>query len=287
MSPAEASPTLVAGAGQAYLRLTLLGSKAARFARPGAKFRVSSALKFSGAQRIGVLCYGKTTRMSAQGDWPNPGFDGGFLPVRRVVTRKGFTAEWSAPFIARGVRAQAPASSIHGLDATLLGISFIELADPYQSVSRSLKYLLLFVGLVFLSYFTFEVTSGKRAHPAQYLLVGIAQTIFYLLLLSLAERVGFDWGFLAAGLATVLLLAVNAAWVFASRLQGFRALGVFSLLYGLIYYLLRAEDSALLVGSIASFLAVAAVMYLTREIDWHGVVSSPAEAAGPASMNLD
>ena len=88
--------------------------------------------------------------------------------------------------------------------------------DSYQSVNRSLKYVLLFEGLVFLTYFTFEVTSGRRVHPAQYVLVGVAQIIFYLLLLSLSEKVGFDVGFLIAGAATVGLLSVNAKWIFRS-----------------------------------------------------------------------
>ena len=173
------------------------------------------------------------------------------------------------PFIARGVRAEGPADLITGLDATSLGVSFIELADPYQSVNRSLKYAPLFLGLVFLSYFVFEATTRKRVHPAQYVLVGVAQTIFYLLLLSIAERIGFGFGFLLAGAATVMLLSVNAAWIFTSRLQGIRALVIFTLLYLLIYMLLRLEDNALLVGAIASFLAVAAVMYFTRGIDWY------------------
>ena len=135
---------------------------------------------------------------------------------------------------------------------------------------RSLKYLPLFLGLVFLSYFIFEVTTGKRVHPAQYILVGVAQIIFYLLLLSVAERIGFGLGFLLAGGATVMLLSTNAGWIFASRLQGIRAFAIFSLLYVLIYLLLRLEDNALLVGAIASFLAVAAAMYFSRGIDWHG-----------------
>ena len=145
-------------------------------------------LRFSGAERIAVLAYGKTTHLTAQGDWRSPGFDGGILPVSRSISNSGFTAEWSVPFIARGVRAEGPSESITGLDATALGISFIEVADPYQSVNRSLKYVLLFLGLVFLSYFIFEVTTGKRVHPAQYILVGIAQIIFYLLLLSLRKE---------------------------------------------------------------------------------------------------
>jgi inner membrane protein len=226
-----------------------------------------------------VLAYGKSTHFTAQGDWPSPGFDGGFLPVKRVISPQGFTGEWSIPFIARGTPAEGTNIAVSGIDHTAMGISFIEVADPYQSVSRSLKYALLFVGLLFLSYFVFEGTSGRRVHPAQYLLVGIAHMIFYLLLLSLAERIGFDWAFLMAGGATVLLLSANAMWIFASRPQGLRALFVFSLLYFFIYLLLRLEDNALLVGAVASFLAVAAVMYFTRNIDWYSPIS--ADGANP------
>jgi inner membrane protein involved in colicin E2 resistance len=150
----------------------------------------------------------------------------------------------------------------------------IRLVDSYRSVTRSLKYVLLFVGLVFLSYFIFEATSGKRVHPAQYVLVGTAQIIFFLLLLSLAEKIGFDWAFLIAGVSTVGLLSANAGWVFTSRVLGMRALATFSLLYVLIYLLLRLEDDALLIGSIASFAAVAAAMYFTRGLDWYSPFSN-------------
>ena len=271
LAPAEVAENLALGGkdGNQHNKLVLLGARPGEIARPNAAFHATSVLRFSGAERISVLAYGKTTHLTAQGDWPNPGFDGGILPVRRNISNRGFTAEWSVPFIARGVRSEWPSDSLQGLNTTALGISFAELADPYQSVSRSLKYVLLFLGLVFLSYFIFEVTRDKRVHPAQYLLVGMAQIIFYLLLLSLAERIGFDLGFLAAGVCTVGLLSANAGWVFSSRMEGVRAMAILAPLYGLIYLLLRLEDNALLVGAIASFLAVAAVMYFTRRIDWY------------------
>jgi inner membrane protein len=282
MAPAHISANMNFNPDQGQAAsLTLFGTGVDSVAKPGAQFNISTALRFSGAQRLAILSYGKTTSLTTQGDWPNPSFDGGFLPVTRTVTRNGFSADWSVPFIARGVGAEGTASSIRSLDATALGVSFIEMADPYQSVTRSLKYLLLFLGLVFLSYFVFEVTTGKRVHPAQYVLVGIAQVIFYLLLLSLAERIGFDFGFLLAGGATVILLAANTGWIFASRLQGLRALGVFGLLYTLIYLLLRLEDDALLVGAIASFLAVAAVMYFTRRIDWYSSLPGTPQSNSP------
>jgi inner membrane protein len=248
-------------------------------AAPISKFQATATLRFSGAQRIAVLAYGKTTHLAMEGDWPDPSFDGGFLPVKRTISGQGFSGEWSVPFIARGVRAEGQASLINGLQATAMGVSFVDLADPYQSVNRSLKYALLFLGLLFLSYFVFEVTTGKRVHPAQYVLVGVAQIIFYLLLLSFAERIGFDLGFLVAGAATVILLSANAGWIFASRVQGLRALVCFSLLYTLIYLLLRLEDNALLVGAVASFLAVAAAMYFTRKIDWYSSLPSGSSQA--------
>jgi inner membrane protein involved in colicin E2 resistance len=180
-------------------------------------------------------------------------------------------------FFVRGVvderaqRAENAARQVNGNASshqTLFGSS-IRVADTYQSVTRSLKYVPLFLGLVFLTYFVFEATSNKRVHPAQYILVGTAQIIFFLLLLSLAEKIGFDFAFLLAGGGTVTLLSANAGWIFCSRLQGTRASAIFSLLYMLIYLLLRLQDDALLIGAISSFLAVAAAMYFTRGIDWY------------------
>jgi inner membrane protein len=174
-------------------------------------------------------------------------------------------------------RSQEPEHAVqqakdHAGPQMLLG-STIKLVDSYRAVNRSLKYALLFLGLVFITYFVFEATTGKRVHPAQYVLVGTAQLIFYLLLLSLSEKIGFDFAFLLAGGATVGLLATNAGWVFVSRLQGVRALVVFTLLYTLIYLLLRLQDDALLIGAVSSFLAVASVMYFTRKIDWYSSLS--------------
>ena len=165
----------------------------------------------------------------------------------------------------------------------------IRLADSYRSTRRSLHYIALFLGLVFLTYFLFEVLTGRKVHPAQYALVGIAQIIFYLLLLSLAEHLGFDLSFLVAGASTVALFSINVKWLFRSRKLALRSLAVFTLLYAFIYVLLRVEAYALLVGAIASFVAVAAAMYITRNVDWYSSGASafqsataPFPAAAPA-----
>jgi inner membrane protein len=215
LAPATIAEDLNLGADLTHsLKLTLFGTQAAGI-QPNTQFTATASMRFSGAQRIALLAYGKTTHLAMQGDWANPSFDGGFLPVSRSVSPAGFVADWTVPFIARGVRAEGDRTSISGLDATALGVSFIELAD------------------------------------------------------------GFDFGFLIAGVATVALLSINAGWIFASRIQAVRAGIVFTLLYTLIYLLLRLEDNALLVGAVASFIAVAAAMYFTRTIDWYGSLPEP------------
>jgi inner membrane protein len=269
------------GEPQAQDKLRLFGAPAAAFA-PSAQsgtFQVSGAAVFTGARRIGVLAFARATDVSISGDWASPSFGGGFLPVQRQVAGdrqtaqgldKGFKASWSVPYVARGVPQAGGPELLSNLSSTEMAVSFVEPANPYQSVARSLKYALLFVGLVFLAYFVFETASGKRLHPAQYVLVGLAQIIFYLLLLAIAERLGFDVGFLVAAGATVLLISVYASWVFGAFWRFLVALVLFSGLYALIYLLMRLEDYALLVGAVASFVVIAGVMYFTRRIDWYG-----------------
>jgi inner membrane protein len=267
--------------------LTFFGAPARNIAEPNAHFDVNATMKFTGAQRLAVLAFAKTTAITLKGDWPHPSFEGAFLSGAQSVSDQGFAASWSVPFIARGVVAEGTTDILSQLGHTAIGVSFVELADAYQSVTRSLKYAVLFIGLVFLSYFLFEVVSRQRVHPAQYILVGVAQLVFYLLLLSIAERIGFDFAFLIAAVATVGLISAYAGWIFHGRRYGLRALAAFSSLYALIYVLLRLEDQALLVGAVASFAAIAAVMYFTRHMDWYASTAAlpmkqEESAVGPA-----
>jgi inner membrane protein len=270
-------------------QLKFFGASAAGLATPGARFDVTAAARFSGAERLAVLPHGKTTTFHIVGDWSAPSYDGGFLPVRhgpnpasgKTADQKGagFVADWSVPVIARGVPGDGTAEVISNLGGASLGVTFADQADPYQAVARSLKYAPMFLGLVFLAYFLFETVQKKRVHPAQYVLIGLAQIIFYLLLLSLAERIGFDIGFLVSAGATVALISAYAGWVFDSRKQGWVAFVAFALLYALIYILMRLEDWALLVGAVTSFAAIASVMYFTRRLDWYGAGERQAEGA--------
>jgi inner membrane protein len=237
---------------------------------------VRAILNVSGAQNISLATFARDTTIALNGNWGAPSFDSGVLPDTREVQANAFSANWRIPFLARSVPGAGADLWFDRLMSP--GASLIDEASPYQSVDRALKYAPMFIGLVFLTYFLFEVTSGRRAHPAQYVLVGLAQTIFYMLLLSISEVAGFNIGFITAAVGTVLALSLYAGSVFGSRMAAVKALGVFSMLYGLIYVLLRQEDYALLVGSIASFLAIAGTMWMTRKLDWYGVGRTPPAA---------
>ncbi|MCS6626396.1 cell envelope integrity protein CreD [Roseibacterium beibuensis] len=260
-------------AGPVGDNMRLFGTRLPEALRAGGTFDVSGRATFSGAQRIAVLPFAGTTTAVIRGDWPHPSYNGGFLPVSQDAA-DGFNARWTVPFVARGVPVEGDRETLSRLGSTSLGVTFVEPANPYQSVSRSLKYAPLFIGLVFLTYFLFETTTGRRVHPAQYILVGSVQVIFYMLLLSIAEHTGFDIAFALAAAATVGLISAYAGWAFESRMQGLRALVAFSFLYGLIYVLMRLEDYAMLVGAFSAFAALAAVMYFTRKVDWYGIAGN-------------
>ena len=252
---------------------------AALVAAKGGDLHVS--LLFTGAQRLSVMPFAKSTTVRVAGNWAAPSFDGGFPPETRQLGKTDFSAAWSVPFIGRGLsdHASAEALSLDQLGQKDVGVSLVPTTNPYQMLMRSLKYAVMFVGLVFLTFFVFEALSGQRVHPAQYLLVGSAQMVFYLLLLSVSEYLGFDWAFAAAAIPTVLLMGLYAGAAFRSRARGMQALAVFSVVYGLIYLLMRLEDFALLAGSLASFVGLAGSMYLTRNLDWYGGKPAPRDAA--------
>ncbi|MEL7128532.1 MAG: cell envelope integrity protein CreD [Pseudomonadota bacterium] len=237
--------------------------------------KVNVHMLISGAERLGFGPFAKDTEIEMESNWLSPSFTGGTLPDTHTVgdTEDGFSATWRVPYLARGTPGAGPRLSLDEVTAYNrrdMATRFIHEANPYQSVQRALKYAAMFVGFVFLSYFLFEVTSGLRAHPAQYVLVGLAQSIFYLLLLALSERIAFGLAFLVAATMTVTLTSAYATSVFRSRKYGLRAFAILSAIYGLIYMLMRAEGNALIAGAFASFAAIALTMWLTRNVDWYG-----------------
>jgi len=232
---------------------------------------VSAEVNLSGAQSLSIPPFAKSTEVMIESNWPDPGFQGEFTPNDRVITEEGFTAQWTMPNLSRGIRGEGRAEIVMlSLTQNMVRVKFVNTDNPYQTVNRALKYSVLFIGLVFLAYFLFEIIVGTPVHPAQYILIGLAQAIFYLMLLAFAERLGFVPAFFISAVLTVAITSGYAGTVFGGRSYIWKAGSVFAIVYGLLFVLMRIEDFALMIGALASFIAIAATMYLTRNLDWYG-----------------
>ena len=250
--------------------MTLLSVPISEFVSD-ADMTVTARMAFTGANQLSILPYAKSTILRMSSDWPHPGFEGRFPPSERTITETGFSAEWTVPYLRRGLPSQGRAGELMGLvqGGADMQVNFVSPLNPYQIVNRALKYAVLFIGLVSLVYFLMETLLGVRVHPAQYLLIGIAQAVFYLLLLAFAEHIGFTLAFLLSAGATVSLTAGYAGAVFG-RAYIWKSVLVFGSVYGLLFILMRIQDFALMVGALVSFVAIAATLYLTRNLNWYG-----------------
>lgn len=230
---------------------------------------IDTAFALRGAREFSFAPLGRRTTASMQSGWPHPSFFGAFLPSDRNVSKDGFTASWVVPYLARGYGQSFPDVGRAGntlLSATS-GVKFYQPVDFYQLVERSLKYAIMFIALAFLIFFVTETVSPKRLHAVQYALVGMAQALFYLLLLSFAEHVGFALAYAGAAGATIALTSAYAISALANKLRAIVLCAILTALYGLLYVILNAEDYALLIGSGLMFAALAGTMFVTRQID--------------------
>lgn len=232
-------------------------------------FRLALSLRGSG--ELSFAPAGETTEVTLRSPWAHPSFAGAFLPEERSVGAEGFAATWRVPFLARAFPQAYPAGAygLEALDVSAFGVRFFVPIDIYELVARALKYAILFVGLAFLTVFLIELASGARVHAVQYLLIGAAQVVFYLLLLALSEHAGFALAYAAAAGATVLLTTLYAWPALGGVLRALGVCAALSALYALLYVVLNEEDFALVIGAGAVFLALALTMFVTRRIDWH------------------
>jgi len=240
-----------------------------------ADLKLNTKFTLRGSREFSVSPLGRRTTTTVKSDWNSPSFFGAFLPTERDITKDGFTASWTVPYLARGFgQSFATANNqMELIQQPAFGARFYQPVDHYQLVQRSLKYAILFVALAFLVFFVVETVSPQRLHAVQYALVGSAQVLFYLLVLSLSEHIGFALSYLIGAGATVALTSLYAASVLASWSRAAVLFVVLSALYGLLYVILNAEDYALLIGSGLLFAALAATMYVTRRINWYALTA--------------
>lgn len=245
----------------------------ARFNGAPADFTVETRLELTGAQRFSIAAFAQDTTATIRGDRRDVRSEGYFQSAEALNSNaEGFSVSWRVPFVARGVEKAADLNSFNlGLAAARdMAVSFVASDDIYTGVARAVRYGIMFIGIVFLATLIFEAVSGRKAHPAQYILVGLAQCVFYLLLLSMTEIIGFTTAFFVSATATVGLLAYYAGASFQSAQVGLRALIGLAALYAAMYVLMTLEDFALFAGSIVAFAVIAATMIATRRIDWYG-----------------
>jgi inner membrane protein len=242
-------------------------------------FDFSFALSLSGSFSMNFAPVARETAVTLASDWPNPSFTGAFLPFERKIDKSGFTAMWKVPHLARSVPQawSLPESelSLSRLSNYEFGADLFVPVDFYDLVTRALKYGLMFPVVTFMAVFIMEVLTRQPLHPVQYLFAGAALVLFFVLLLSFAEHVGFVWAYVIAAAATSLLVSVYIAQSVGSLMKGLAVLAMLLILYGLLYLILRLEDYALLAGALTGFAALAAAMFLTLGVNWSGEV--PAE----------
>ena len=223
-------------------------------------------LELLGTENLSFVPLGGDTNIKLTSNWPHPSFGGQFLPAERKVTDQGFEAMWRVSSLASTAQQDLGLGKEH---TEIVSVTFMDPGNTYALSDRATKYGLLFIGLTFLAVGLFEFMKSLRVHPIQYALVGAAMALFFLLLVSLSEHMAFGLAYAAAAAACVLLLTYYAAAMLGGWLRGIPfGLGI-AALYGMLFVLLQMEQAALVVGSVALFLILAAVMLLTRRVDWY------------------
>lgn len=242
-------------------------------------------LNLNGSSKIYFMPFGKETNVNLSSAWSSPSFEGYKLPDSRTINANGFTASWKMTQLNRNYGQQGLGSYIGNSsvednyeykntdDYAAFGVKLLLPIDEYKKTNRSVKYCLMFIIITFLSFFFVEVLSKKRIHPIQYLLVGFAVCLFYVLLLSISEHLNFNYAYLIGCLCILTLITFYAWYIFRNVKLTVIFSALLALLYAFFYSLMQLEDYALLLGSTGLFIILATIMYLTRKVDWYGISS--------------
>ncbi len=241
-----------------------------------APLNLTLSLELSGTRSFALVPAAAATQLNLQSDWPHPSFGGRFLPSTREVSEAGFGAQWQVSELASAAAAEVlNGKPVAGLDS--LDVALVDPVNPYVMSDRAIKYGLMFIALTFVCVGIVELLSGRRVHPVQYLLVGLALSVFFLLLLSLSEHLPFAAAYALAAAAAVSLLAYYGAAMLGSWQRGVGFGAGISTLYGALYVLLSLEQAALVIGALLLFAVLAALMSLTRRLDWYALSGSESE----------
>lgn len=233
-------------------------------------FELTFTLK--GSNQFSFVPLGKSNQWSVHADWKDPSFSGAILPSDREITETGFRAVWESSYYGRNFPQSFDSLDSYSANLILSSGSGFELAMPvnhYHTIQRSTKYGLLIVVISFTIFFLMEILGGVILHPIQYVLIGAAMSLFYILNLSLSEHIGFTFSYMIASLSVTSLICYYSQSVLKNRIKGLYTGIYYFILYSFMYVVLDSEENSLLLGSIALFIVLGLVMHLTRKIDWY------------------
>ena len=246
-------------------------------------FDFAFTLALNGRGHLSFQPLGRQSEITISSDWSHPNFTGTPLPAKREIGADGFAAAWSISHIATG----SPLSWLtheYKLEPdriTTIGVALAEPGDVHQQTDRIVKYGILVIGLTFGTMFVVGALKHDRVHLVQYLLIGASITLFYLLLLSLAEQMDFARSYFIASLVDIAIVAWYAGATIR-RLMGWVTGAILALVHAYMYVLLQMESYALLSGTIGLLVALVSVMIATRKIDWFALGEARGEPRGEA-----
>lgn len=235
-------------------------------------------LDIRGSSELNFLHLGKTTNVKTKGLWNNPSFVGRYLPEERTISDSGFDATWKIPYFNRSFPQQwiekdatlitKIANTNSNNNEAIFGVRFISPVDQYQKTMRTAKYSILIILLTFISLFFTELLTKKKVHLLQYVLIGAAMTIYYTLLLSFSEQIGFNKAYLIASVATITLIVLFLTSLLKSKKPAIIFGVILSIFYSFVFVIIQLQDLSLLFGSLGLFIIIAVMMYLSSKLNW-------------------
>ncbi len=236
------------------------------------KIEYSFSLTLNGSRQFKLAPLGKLTTVDLSSSWKNPSFSGSFLPDKHDFDSGGFHASWKILHYNRNYPQKwTDINQADKIELSAFGVELILPVDHYQKTMRTIKYCFLFIGLTFTAFFMLEILTKKILHPLQYILIGFGLVLFYSLLLSLTEHLGFNLAYLLACIFIISLISIYSKWIIKRKYLSLIIAMVMSILYGFLFILLQLQDYSLLIGSLGLLFILGLIMYITRKIDWFDI----------------
>jgi len=228
----------------------------------------SLELNLNGSEELHFIPVAEETNVTLKSTWPTPSFNGEFLPASREISEKGFSASWKVLHLNRNYP-QFWKEKQYSVQRSAFGLNLLITADVYQKATRISKYDLMFIVFTFAAFFLSEIINRKQVHPIQYLLIGLAIVLFYVLLLAISEHLNFDYAYLISALATTALITGYSHGIIRNKGFTGTVFGILITLYLYMFIVLQLEDYALIMGSVGLFIVLSTVMFISRKIDWY------------------